>query len=155
MKVEPLIRSAVPDDAKAISRVIIRALRESNAQDYPPEVIASVSANFSPERVTQLMTERDVLIAVVADEVVGTASLQGAAVRTVFVDPDRQGRGIGAALMGEIEHRARQRDLSQLIVPSSITAEGFYAKLGFSAVRDEYHGSERTIIMQKPLGPAA
>jgi GNAT superfamily N-acetyltransferase len=127
MKVEPLIRSAVPDDAKAISRVIIRALRESNAQDYPPEVIDSVSANFSPERVTQLMTERDVLIAVVADEVVGTASLQGAAVRTVFVDPDRQGRGIGAALMGEIEHRARQRDLSQLIVPSSITAEGFYA----------------------------
>ncbi|MDP8920631.1 MAG: GNAT family N-acetyltransferase, partial [Pseudomonadota bacterium] len=99
---ELLIRSATPDDAGAISRVIIKALQESNAQDYPPEVIASISANFSPERVTKLIAERDVLIAVVADEIAGTASLQGTVVRTVFVDPDRQGCGIGAALMGEI-----------------------------------------------------
>jgi N-acetylglutamate synthase-like GNAT family acetyltransferase len=151
---ELLIRSATPDDAGAISRVIIKALQESNAQDYPPEVIASISANFSPERVTKLIAERDVLIAVVANKIVGTASLQGAVVRTVFVDPNRQGCGIGAALMGEIERRARRRNLPQLTVPSSITAEGFYAKLGFLAVRDEYHGAERTIIMQKTLEAA-
>jgi GNAT superfamily N-acetyltransferase len=155
MMPELLIRLAVPDDAEAISRVIIKALQESNAQDYPPEVIASVSANFSPERITTLMAQRDVLIAIVADEIVGTASLQGAVVRTVFVKPDKQGCGIGAALMGEIEHRAHQRKLSQLTVPSSITAEGFYTKLGFSAVRDEYHGAERTIIMRKTLEEAA
>jgi len=33
----------------------------------------------------------------------------------------------------------------------SITAEAFYAKLGFNAVRDSYHGDERTIIMERWL----
>jgi hypothetical protein len=33
-------------------------------------------------------------------------------------------------------------------VPFSITAEGFYARLGFQKVRDEFYGAERTIIMQ-------
>ncbi len=155
MKPEPLIRPAVRDDAEAISRVIIRAVRETNAQDYPPEIIASVTANFSPERVSELMEAREVLVAVLSDEIVGTASLQGAVVRTVFIAPDHQACGIGTALMQEIERRARQGGLAQLTVPSSITAEGFYAKLGFAAVRDEYHGEERTIIMQKPLGSAA
>jgi hypothetical protein len=38
-------------------------------------------------------------------------------------------------------------------VPSSITAEGFYALLGFQKVRDEFHGAERTVIMLKHLTP--
>ena len=155
MTSELLIRPAVRDDAEAISRVIIRALRETNAQDYPPEIIASVAANFSPERVSELMGTREVLVAVLADEVVGTASLQGAVVRTVFIVPDHQACGIGTALMREVERKGRQGGLAHLMVPSSITAEGFYAKLGFSAIRDEYHGAERTIVMQKVLGEAA
>jgi predicted N-acetyltransferase YhbS len=155
MTSELLIRPAVRDDAEAISRVIIRALRETNAQDYPPDVIASVAVNFSPERVSELMEAREVLVAILADEIVGTASLQGAVVRTVFIAPDHQACGIGTALMHEIERRARQRGFAQLMVPSSITAEDFYARLGFAAVRDEYHGEERTIIMQKLLGSAA
>jgi len=36
-------------------------------------------------------------------------------------------------------------------VPSSVTAEGFYASLGFKKIRDEFHQTERTIIMAKTL----
>jgi N-acetylglutamate synthase-like GNAT family acetyltransferase len=155
MTSELLIRPAVRHDAEAISRVIVRALRETNTQDYPSEIIASVASNFSPERVGELMGAREVLVAVLTDEIVGTASLQGAVVRTVFIAPDHQACGIGTALMQELERRARQGGIAHLMVPSSITAEGFYAKLGFSAIRDEFHGAERTIIMQKVLGEAA
>jgi len=38
-----------------------------------------------------------------------------------------------------------------LAVPSSVTAEQFYSKLGFSAVHDSYHGEERTIVMERNL----
>jgi hypothetical protein len=38
-----------------------------------------------------------------------------------------------------------------LTVPSSVTAEPFYARLGFKAVRDSYFGDERTIIMERAL----
>lgn len=53
--------------------------------------------------------------------------------------------------MKEIENIAREIGLGSLTVPSSITAEAFYARLGFVAVRDSYYGEERTIIMERQL----
>ena len=53
--------------------------------------------------------------------------------------------------MEEIDHIARESGLDALTVPSSITAEAFYARLGFVAVRDSYYGEERTIIMERRL----
>jgi hypothetical protein len=42
------IRIADAADAEAISRVVIRSLRESNAGDYHPDHIAALVAGFSP-----------------------------------------------------------------------------------------------------------
>jgi N-acetylglutamate synthase-like GNAT family acetyltransferase len=83
--------------------------------------------------------------------VVGTAGLDGNVVRTVFVSPDVQARGIGKLLMAEIERTAQERKIQSLTVFSSISAETFYAQLGFKIVRDNYHGDERTIIMERSL----
>lgn len=71
-------------------------------------------------------------------------------VRTAFVAPDVQARGIGKLLMAEVERTARERNLPALTVPSSITVS-FYARLGFKAVRDSHYGDERTIIMERRL----
>jgi GNAT superfamily N-acetyltransferase len=145
------IRPALDEDAADISAVILRALRETNAQDYTDEIIARVERSFSPDAVRELIAKRAVFVATSGDRVVGTASLDGSVVRTVFVAPDVQARGIGKLLMAEIERTARERNIPSLTVPSSVTAETFYARLGFNAVRDSYHGDERTIIMERLL----
>jgi GNAT superfamily N-acetyltransferase len=145
------IRLALDEDAADISAVILRALRETNAQDYTDEIIARVERSFSPDAVRELIAKRAVFVATSGDRVVGTASLDGSVVRTVFVAPDVQARGIGKLLMAEIERTARERNIPSLTVPSSVTAETFYARLGFNAVRDSYHGDERTIIMERLL----
>jgi len=41
------IRPATSRDAVAISRVVIAALRESNSQGYPPDVIAQVEQSLT------------------------------------------------------------------------------------------------------------
>jgi GNAT superfamily N-acetyltransferase len=145
------IRSAREDEAGEISAVILRALRETNAKDYASDVIARVEQSFGPDAVRQLIGKRIVFVAMIGDRLVGTASLDGGVVRTVFVAPDVQGRGIGKSLMTEIERTARERGIVRLAVPSSVTAERFYARLGFKAVRDSHHGDERTIIMERSL----
>jgi predicted N-acetyltransferase YhbS len=147
------IRLARDGDAEDVSRVILRALRETNARDYSPEIIERLALNFSPSAVLELMRKREVFVAVVEHQIVGTASLDGKAVRSVFVSPDAQRRGIGRLLMGEVERVAHEIGVKILMVPSSVTAEPFYSKLGFKAVRDTYHGEERTIIMERPLVP--
>lgn len=146
-----MIRPALDDDAADISAVILRALRETNAKDYSHEIIARVERSFGPDAVRELIGKRSVFVATIGNRLVGTASLDGSVVRTVFVAPDVQGRGIGKLLMAQIEHLARARKIPALTVPSSVTAETFYSRLGFNAVRDSYHGDERTIIMERLL----
>jgi GNAT superfamily N-acetyltransferase len=146
-----LTRIATSEDATAISRVVIGALRETNARDYTLAVIEQVEQSFSPQAILCLLTQRLVYVATIDDHVVATASLDQDVVRSVFVDPLHQGQGIGKQLMAMIQSAAVSRGVKLLRVPSSITAEGFYASLGFKKVRDEFHGAERTIIMEQWL----
>lgn len=145
------VRVARESDTADISAVILQALRESNARDYGPDIIRRVEPSFSPSAVLKLMGKRRVFVATIAGRIVGTASLDGEVVRTVFVAPDVQGQGVGKRLMAEVELAARRSGVKSLTVPSSLTAEVFYSRLGFKAVRDSYHGEERTIIMERAL----
>lgn len=145
------VRSARSGDADAISAVILAALRETNARDYSPDIIERVEKSFSPAAVSELMARRTMFVAMAAEQLVGTASLDGRVVRSVFVRPDVQGQGVGKRLIEEIERTARYRGVAVLAVPSSVTAEPFYARLGFTAVRDSYHGEERTVVMERSL----
>jgi GNAT superfamily N-acetyltransferase len=149
------VRSAHAGDAAEISRVIIRALRETNAKDYTADIIARVELSFSSAAVEQLISRRMVFVCLNGNRMVGTGSLDGEVVPTMFVSPDMQGRGIGRLLMRSIEAIARERKIAVLTVPASVSAEAFYARQGFTAVRDAYHGEERTIIMERVLSPAA
>lgn len=148
-----LIRQAHSDDAEAISRIIVAAVRESNGQDYPLSVIESVVANFTPERVVELLKQRLVFVALRGEEIAGTGALDGNTARSLFIAPQQQRKGIGQALMARIEKAALDRGIEALLVPSSLTAESFYARLGYHVVREQLHGEERTLIMTKRLTP--
>ena len=87
---ECAIRPAREDDASDISAVILRALCETNAKDYTAEIIERIGRRFSPAAVLQLLGTRIVFVATAGGRVVGTASLDGSVVRTVFVAPDAQ-----------------------------------------------------------------
>ncbi|BAQ78685.1 GNAT family N-acetyltransferase [Pseudomonas sp. St29] len=149
------VRPALEADAARVSQVILAALLTSNAQDYPAHVIERVQDSFTPDAVLQLMRRRQMFVALVDGKLLGTASLDGRAVRSVFVDPAYHGHGLGRQLMAAVEQAALDSGLTSLVVPSSVTAEGFYARLGFVRVREHYEGEELTLIMERGLsGPA-
>jgi len=149
---EIVIRQATSADVEDVSAIIIRAVHETNAQDYASEIIEFIIAHFSPANIAARMANRLMLVATIDDEIIGTASLHKDTVRNVYIRPDHQGRGIGAALMQEIEEQARANGLETMAVPSSVTAEGFYRKRGFVPVRDQFYGAVRTVLMAKVLG---
>lgn len=146
-----IIRRSSPDDSEAISTVIVAALRQTNAKDYSEAIIHRLAESFAPEAMLALMSTRTVFVATLDGQIVGTASLDGTFVRTVFIAPKHQGQGIGRQLMEAVERAARNDGVSTLALQSSITAEPFYAKLGFRSVRDSHHGEERTIVMERRL----
>ena len=151
------VRVAHPDDAAEVRRVILAALRETNARDYAASVIARLEESFSPDDVRTMIDTRTSFVALAGSRIVGTAALEGSVVRTVFVAPDVQGQGIGRLLMAEVEKASREAGIETLTVPASITGEPFYARLGFKAVGETLYEEARTIIMERSLGerPAA
>ncbi|KAF0862805.1 GNAT family N-acetyltransferase [Pseudomonas sp. LD120] len=145
------VRPALEADAARVSQVILAALLTSNAQDYPASVIERVKDSFTPDAILQLMQHRQMFVALVDGTLLGTASLDGRAVRSVFVDPAYHGHGLGRQLMAAVEQAALDSGQTSLVVPSSVTAEGFYARLGFVRVREQYEGEELTLIMERAL----
>lgn len=114
------VRTATSRDAVAISRVVIAALRESNSQDYPSDVIGQVEQSFSPEAITTQLTKRKIL----GENIIGTAGLDGDVVRSVFVDPAHQKGGIGRHLMDVIHTTAASAGVGAVRVPSSPRSHG-------------------------------
>ncbi|MBS0237126.1 MAG: GNAT family N-acetyltransferase [Proteobacteria bacterium] len=145
------IRRANFEDAEAISQVIVSTLRASNAKGYAPKTILRAESNFTPAAIRELFDKRSVFVAVAANKLVGTGSLDKCIVRCVYVISDYQGSGIGKQLMTVVEFEARSQNIDQLTIPSSVTAETFFAKLGYSVVEERFCDSERTIVMTKCL----
>ena len=126
------IRTGSADDAEAISAVIVAALRETNAADYPPAVIERLAHAFRPDGVQALMARRLCLVAVLDGRIAGTASLEESAVRSVFVDPAVRRAGHARALLAGVATAlaACGRD-GVLDVVESVPAERLYRAAGW------------------------
>ncbi len=154
MKAEQVaIRRATADDAAAVRDIVLRGLRETNARDYPASVIDRLVQTL-PDKVASSLTIWHAFVAIVDARVVGTASLSGDTVKSVFVHPDHQRAGVATRLMDALESAARAEAIHVLNLQSSITAQPLYARCGFDVVREEFYGEERTIVMSKDIsGP--
>jgi predicted kinase/GNAT superfamily N-acetyltransferase len=145
------LRLASPDDAPAISGLVLRCLNEVNIKDYGPALVAEQAKGWTQEGVLLRIRERVMFVAVDGDKILGVAGFDGKQARTVFVSPDWHTKGVGKLLMRAVEDLAVEAGRSELSVLSSITAQSFYMRLGYQPVQDVFHGEERTILMRKAL----
>ena len=147
--------------AEAVSSLIRRNLLEVNSQDYAEDAINSLVAYFSPATLLENSQSQTIFVATHDGEVVGTASLGnfGSAESpsyyavTVFVLPELQRQGIGLRLMEAVELKARELGAEKVTLRASITAKGFYQKLGYRFRDDREKLDEHgTYFMEKGIG---
>ena len=79
------------------------------------------------------------LIAELAGQPVGLGALvvDKAELLACYVVPEAARRGVGSALVKEMECIARDRGVTQLELHASVNAEPFYAALGYEALERE------------------
>jgi len=148
---ETQIREAGVCDSSAISELIQRTVRVSNAGDYSSQTIEIICENFSPEKVVEKMRERDVFVCIQQERYVGTISLGDDKLHSLFVVPEFQGNGIGTHLVSYVESHAVKRDHTKLRVSSSLTAKAFYDRLGYDVLKFEEREDGSTFLMEKIL----
>jgi GNAT superfamily N-acetyltransferase len=146
-----VVRPIASDEFAAVSRLVVAALRAIDVVGVDEVRKPSFVAEFSPEGIARKAASREMLVAVRDGRIVGTGSLGGARVRTLFVAPDEQRRGIGEALVAAVVARARAAGIARLTVDSSIAAEAFYRRQGFKRIEEIVVDGVRTVTMARTL----
>ncbi|MEZ4837498.1 MAG: GNAT family N-acetyltransferase [Caldilineaceae bacterium] len=135
------IRPYQVGDAATVSAIIRTTMRVSNSADYAPERLQPLIDYFSPAKVDQINETRTCLVAEVSGVLVATAGLEDDELVTFFVLPEWQGRGIGGALLAELERAAQTQGITELKVDASVTGAAFYARHGYGRTGEILDGT--------------
>ena len=133
------IRRLEPADAQAVSELIRRTLRVSNAKDYPPALLDEVIARQTPQDVLSRAGWTHFYVAVEDGAIIGCGAIgpywgseTQSSLFSIFVAPERQGRGVGRRIIEALERDEYALRAERIEIPASITAVEFYKKLGYT-----------------------
>jgi GNAT superfamily N-acetyltransferase len=150
------VRPAVPDDAAALAAVNIRSILEVCGPDYhDPAHLDAWCANKSPENFQKWMgnahqrTFTGLLDGVIAG--VGLIDVEKGHIHMLYLAPEALGRGLGRALLREMEQAAAEAGHRTIGLHATITARGFYERQGFRNLGEELVRGKPSYKMEKAL----
>jgi putative acetyltransferase len=138
------VRPLRSDEARVFLDVHGRAIRGLAAQHYSPEVIAAWAGTITDERIQSFLKNPQNEIRLIAEldgqpVGLGVVVINNSELRACYVVPEAARKGVGSAVVREIERIARQHGLSRLDLDASVNAEPFYASLGYEVVERGEH----------------
>lgn len=134
--IDVTIREAAAEDAGAISRVHMSAIRGLCSTHYDERQIEAWAAGRTPEYYERVLAAHELFVAERDGAVVafGRIDLESGTVVAVYVTPEAAGSGVGEAMMAHLEGVARMHGWSKLHLTASLNAVPFYEKLGYERV---------------------
>jgi GNAT superfamily N-acetyltransferase len=147
------IRAATAEDVLSISALAIYVFLDTYATegirpDLAREVFSEYSADVFLSRLTS-SNSVEIYLAEIDGHIVGFAEIDCAAkcavvgmdggveIAKLYVQPKFHSQGVGKALLGSVEQRARDLDLKQIWLTAwtgNLNAIGFYDHCGFSDI---------------------
>lgn len=132
------IRRFQPEDAEEVSALIARTLRTVNRKDYSEEYIEANVLSHSADVLIERAKHGHMYVVCDASQIIGCGAIAGywgsiteSILLTVFVLPEYQGRKIGRLIMRTLEQDEFFLRAERIEIPASITAVGFYKKMGY------------------------
>lgn len=134
-----IIRKFKNEDSVELSEVIAETLRTTNSKDYSPEFIEKEILFFTPKKLIERATWVHFYVACEDEELIGCGGIGAywgkedeSSLFTIFVLPEYQGKGIGRKIIETLEQDEYFLRAKRIEIPASITAVGFYKKMGYS-----------------------
>lgn len=124
----------LPDYEKVIE--MIKSTIMASFNDLYSELLnKAICEKYDLESFILSATEIEMWIAVEDEHILGIIGLQENRVRTFYVHPEHQGKGIGRKLYKKLEETALTRGVTNLFVISSPIGESIYEHFGFQRIK--------------------
>ncbi|MDD1521405.1 GNAT family N-acetyltransferase [Bradyrhizobium sp. WBAH42] len=131
---KPALRPFLPADVPILAAIFAASIEELTGDDYSEAQQEAWMAAAEDEEFGKRLASDLTLIATLEGSPVGFASLRGNDhIRMLYVHPAVAGQGIATTLVDALEKLAGGRGAKSLSVDASDTAEGFFAKRGYTA----------------------
>jgi putative acetyltransferase len=129
------IRTMRFEDVAEILRVVSRAVAADCREHYDTQQRAAVYEAYATALFVDALGPFENVAAELDGRIVAFAQLDPAdgRLRALFVDADCQRRGVGRALLADVEARAIERGRARLHGAMSLNAVPFYERAGFRA----------------------
>ncbi|WP_018320930.1 GNAT family N-acetyltransferase [Bradyrhizobium sp. WSM2793] len=154
---KPGLRPFLPADVPILAAIFTSSIEELTGDDYSEAQQQAWMEVADSEEFGKHLASDLTLIATLDGSPVGFASLRGNDhIRMLYVHPAVSGQGIATMLVDALEKLAGGRGAQSLNVDASDTAQGFFAKRGYTAqqrnsvtINDEWLANT---TMKKTLG---
>lgn len=154
-----VIRDYQEQDAKALAEIYYNTIHKINIKDYTQEQVNAWALRSSLDDLTgwlEKWSKLKPMVAVVNDTIVGFAEFNdNGYIDCFYCHHEWQRHGVGSALMGAIEDRAKAYNVKCIFANVSITARPFFETKGFQMVKEqevEFRGVKfRNNVMEKIL----
>lgn len=132
------IRRFRAEDAGEVSALIAETLRTVNIKDYSEETIEANVRSHSAQVLLERARDGHMYVVEADSRIVGCGTIAGywgsvteSILLTIFVRPEYEGKGIGRLIVQTLEQDEFFLRAKRIEIPASITAVGFYKKMGY------------------------
>jgi putative acetyltransferase len=135
------VRRAIAADAEAIHALHMASIRTLGASHYSGAQLEAWCGERSATSYLAPIATKVVVVAEHRKTVCGFGQLDPAAqeIEAVYVSPSTTRKGIGSAILRELERQALSLLLPRLTLDSSLNAERFYAMHGYTPLARTEH----------------
>lgn len=132
------IRRFENNNATAVSGIICRNFLEVNIKDYSREKMEILAKNYNANEVLRVAGYAHMYVVCIENKIIGCGAISSfwgrqdeSILLTIFVLPELQGKGVGRKIIEKLESDEYFLRAKRIEIPSSITAYGFYKKMGY------------------------
>jgi GNAT superfamily N-acetyltransferase len=129
------LRDFAVSDTPVVHRLIGTTIDACYPAHYPPRAVEFFKAFHSPDAIARRADAGLVLVVEDGGCIVATGALVDGEIGGVFVLPGRQGSGVGATVMDQLELAALSSGLDSVELDVSVPSRGFYVRRGYRVLQ--------------------
>lgn len=136
MAMKVMIRKFRKGDEYGVAKIIRDANRITLKKFYSPSIIRQMCSDANAKIIRIKAKEKNFKVATFKNKVVGVIGSTDNRIRSFFVSPSFQGKGVGRALIDHLEREIKKLKTKFIQLNSSLYAVEFYKHFGYKIIKN-------------------